>query len=294
MQQIKTFLIALVVVAVVLVYFAVFTVDETEKAIKFRLGEIISTDYDPGLHFKIPFINNVRKFDARVQTLDESPARFLTFEMKNVIVDSFVKWRVTDARLFYTTVAGDHAIANQRLANIVRQGLREEFGKRTVQEVISGERVQIMQVLSQQANAAAQNLGIDIIDVRIRRIDLPADVSESVFRRMQAERERVARDFRARGQEASERIRADADRQREVILAEAYRDSEQIRGEGDAVAAQIYARAFTQDADFYSFYRSLGAYTRTFSDKSDILVLSPDSEFFRHFNQRQPSRQASP
>jgi modulator of FtsH protease HflC len=291
MQQIKTFVIALAVVALVLIYFSVFTVDETEKAIKFRLGEVISADFDPGLHFKLPFINNVRKFDARVQTLDEPPARFLTFEMKNVIVDSFVKWRITDARQFYTTVAGDSNVANQRLSNIVRQGLREEFGKRTIQEVISGERVQIMQVLSQQANTAAQNLGIDIVDVRIRRIDLPADVSESVFRRMQAERERVARDFRARGREASERIRADADRQREVILAEAYRDSEQIRGEGDAVAADIYAKAFTQDREFYSFYRSLGAYTRSFSDPSDILVLSPQSEFFRYFNQRQALQQ---
>lgn len=287
MQKWKTPLIVIVAIVLILGYFSVFTVDETQKAVKFRLGEVVAADFEPGLHFKIPFVNNVRKFDARVQTLDEQPARYLTLEMKNVIVDSFVHWRVGDARRFYTAVSGDPAIANQRLANIVRQGMREEFGKRTMQDVISGERVQVMQVLRQQANAAAEGLGLEVIDVRIRRIDLPSDVSESVFRRMQAERERVARDFRARGQEAAERIRADADRQREVILAEAYRDSEQIRGEGDAIAASIYADGFSQDQEFYSFYRSLGAYTRTFNDESDILLLTPDSQFFRYFNASQ-------
>ncbi|RFA30466.1 HflC protein [Alkalilimnicola ehrlichii] len=284
MQQLKTLLVALVVVAVVLAYFSLFTVDQTEKALKFRLGEVVESGFEPGLHRKMPFVNNVRKFDARVQTLDETPARFLTQEMKNVIVDSFVKWRIEDERRFYTSVRGDVDIANQRLANIVRQGLREEFGKRTMQDVISGERVAIMEVLTEQAAVAAQNLGIEIVDVRIRRLDLPADVSDSVFDRMRAERERVARDFRARGHEAAERIRAEADREREVILANAYRDAEQTRGEGDARAAEIYAQAFTQDEEFYSFYRSLGAYTRAFSDESDILLLSPDSQFFRYFN----------
>ncbi len=292
MQQIRTFLIALTVVVLVLAYFTVFTVDETERALKFRLGQVVEDwESEPGLHFMIPFINNVRKFDARVQTLDEPPARYLTKEMKNVIVDSFVKWRINDPLRFYTAVRGDVDIANQRLANIVRQGLREEFGKKEIKAVISGARGDIMEVLKVQANTAASSLGIEVVDVRIRRIDLPQDVSESVFRRMQAERERVAREFRARGQEEAEAIRAKADRQREETLATAYRQAEQTRGEGDALAASIYAKAFTQDPEFYSFYRSLGAYTRIFSDENDILLLSPDSEFFRYFNQRQPQQQ---
>ena len=266
-------------------FLATYIVDENEVALKFELGRIVEDGIGPGLHFKVPIVNAVRKFDNRIRTLDEAPARFLTAEKKNVIVDAFVKWRIADSSRFYTTVGGDPQRANQRLSELTRSGLRTEFGKRTVQEVISGERAQIMEILTAQAAQAATDLGIQIVDVRIQRIDLPEDVSESVFRRMSAERQRVALDFRARGAEAAERIRADADRQRTVILAEAYRDAEQLRGEGDARAAEVYAQAFTQDEEFFAFYRSLGAYRNSFSSQDDLLLLSPDSSFFRYFEQ---------
>ena len=229
--------------------FSVFTIKEWERAILFRLGEIVRDDYTPGLHFKVPFINNVRKFDGRIQTLDVDPERFLTSEKKNVIVDSFVKWRIKDVGRYYTAVRGDVAQANLRLDQIIKDGLRGEFGKRTLKDTVSGDRAQIMNILTATANPLANEIGIEIIDVRIKRVDLPPDVSNSVFRRMQAERERVARDFRSRGAEAAERIRADADRQRTVIVAEAYRDSEQTRGEGDARAADIYAQAFGKNEE---------------------------------------------
>lgn len=264
---------------------AVFTVQEYEVAVRFQLGEIVQSNYKPGLHFQIPLINNVRKFDARVQTLDTEPERFLTAEKKNVIVDSFVKWRIREVARFYTAVAGDPVRANLRLDQIIKDGLRSEFSKRTLQDVVSGDRAQIMQVLTTTTNREAEALGIEVLDVRIKRIDLPADVSDSVFSRMRAERERVARDFRSRGAEVAERIKAEADRQRTVLLAEAFRDAERIRGEGDARAAEIYAQAYGQDADFYAFYRSLSAYRATFQDKQDMLVLQPDSDFFRFFNQ---------
>ncbi len=280
-------IVAAVVVVAILIAFSVFTVTEVQKAVRFRLGEIVQYDYEPGLHFKVPFINNVRKFDARVQTLDTEPERFLTAEKKNVIVDSFVKWRIGDVARLYTAVAGDVTQANLRLDQIIKDSLRSEFSKRTLQEVVSGDRAQIMDILSTTLRVQAQELGIDVLDVRIKRIDLPAEVSSSVFRRMRAERERVARDFRSRGAEAAERIRADADRQATVILAEAYRDAEATRGEGDARAAEIYAEAFSREADFYSFYRSLNAYRSSFSNKDDIIVLQPDSPFFRYFNSKQ-------
>lgn len=270
-------------VLIILLAFAVFTVDETETAIRFRLGEIVEADYEPGLHFKVPFINNVRKFDARIQTLDTEPERFLTVEKKNVIVDSFVKWRIRDVARFYTAVAGDYTQANLRLDQIIKDGLRSEFSKRTIQEVVSGDRRQIMNILATTAAREASRLGIEAVDVRIKRIDLPPDVSSSVYRRMRAERERVARDFRSRGAEAAERIQADADRQSSVILAEAYRDAESVRGEGDARAADIYAQAFGKDREFYSFYRSLNAYRNSFGSRNDVLVLQPDSEFFQYF-----------
>ncbi|MDX1656019.1 MAG: protease modulator HflC, partial [Candidatus Competibacteraceae bacterium] len=238
----------------VLIYFSVFTVDETETALRFRLGEIVEANYEPGLHFKVPIINNIRRYDARIQTLDNEPERFLTAEKKNVIVDSFVKWRIDDVARFYTAVTGDYNQANLRLDQIIKDGLRSEFSKRTIQDVVSGDRRQIMDIISTVAAREGQGLGLEVVDVRIKRIDLPPDVSNSVFRRMRAERERVAREFRSRGAEAAERIQADADRQREVILAEAYRDAERMRGEGDARAADIYAQAYNKDRDFYSFY----------------------------------------
>lgn len=277
-------LIGVVVAVVILGAFSVFTVNEAQTAIRFRLGEIVQTDYQPGLHFKVPFINNIRKFDARVQTLDLEPERFLTVEKKNVIVDAFVKWRIGEVGRFYTAVAGDYLQANLRLDQIVKDGLRSEFSKRTLQEVVSGERVQIMEVLSALIVQEARQLGIDAVDVRIKRIDLPDAVTSSVYERMRSERERVAREFRSQGAEAAERIQADADRRRTVLLAEAYRDAERLRGEGDARAADIYAQAYGQEADFYRFHRSLNAYRNSFGSKDDLIVLQPDSDFFRYFN----------
>lgn len=263
--------------------FCLFTVREDETAIRFRLGEIVAYNYKPGLHFKWPLINNVHTFDARLQTLNTAPERFLTVEKKNVTVDSFVQWRVGDVRLFYTSVGGDTAQANLRLDQIIKDSLRSEFSKRSLQEVVSGDRAQIMQILTDTTKEEARRLGIDAVDVRIKRIDLPQEVSTSVFRRMRAERERVARDFRSRGAEAAERIRADADRQSTVLLAEAYRDAETLRGEGDSRAAEIYAQAYGKNPDFFSFYRSLSAYRKSFHSGEDLLVLQPDSEFLRYF-----------
>jgi membrane protease subunit HflC len=291
MRRLSSVIVALLVVAAVVAYLSTYVVDETEVGLKFKFGRIVESEIGPGLHFKIPVVHTVRRFDDRIRTLDEEPSRFLTSEKKNVIVDAFVKWRISDAARFYTTVGGDPARANQRLSELIRSGLRTEFGKRTIQEVISGERSRIMTILTQQMAEAARSLGINIIDVRVQRIDLPADVSESVYRRMAAERERVARDFRARGAEAAERIRADVDRQRTVILAEAYRDSEQIRGQGDARAAETYAQAYQRDPEFFSFYRSLGAYRQSFNSEDDVLLMSPDSAFFRYWESlRPPSR----
>lgn len=273
---------------IVLAAMALFSVDETQTAIRFQLGEIVQFNYPPGLHWKWPLINNVYKFDRRLQTLDTEPERFLTAEKKNVIVDSFAMWRIEDVRKFYTTVGGDPAQANVRLDQIVKDSLRSEFSKRTIQEVVSGDRDQIMETLSRLLKEQATQLGIAAVDVRIKRIDLPPDVSNSVFSRMKAERLRVAKDFRSRGGEAAERIRADADRQGTVLLAEAYRDAERQRGDGDAQAADIYAQAYSQDQDFYNFSRSLSAYRQSFGSKDDVLVLQPqDFQFFRYFNQAQ-------
>lgn len=268
--------------AAVLLSMSVFTVSETQKAINFRLGEIVAADYAPGLHFKWPLINNVKKFDSRILTLESRPERFLTSEKKNVIVDSFVKWRIRDVGKYYTTVAGDSVQANVRLDQIIKDAMRNEFSKRTIRELVSAERSQIRDVLIAAASPVAEALGIQIVDVRVMRVDLPSEVSSSVYRRMEAERARVARDFRSRGAEAAERIRADADRQREVILADAFREAESKRGEGDAIAAETYARAYGEDKDFYAFYRSLQAY-RDAIHEGDSLVLEPDSEFFRYF-----------
>lgn len=263
---------------------ALFTVNQWETAVVLRLGEIVKTDVEPGLHFKTPFINNVRTFDARVQTLDAAPERYLTSEKKNLEVDSFVKWRIKDVSKFYTTMNGDNRLAGMRLAQIVKDGLRAEFGNRTVKEVISGERVEIARKIKEATANASNEFGIEITDIRIKRIDLPKDVSDSVYRRMEAERNRVAKDLRSKGAEAAEKIRADADRQRVVILAEAYSEAEILRGKGDAKAAEIYAKAYNQDAEFYSFYHSLNAYQKSFKDKSDVMVVDPKADFFKYFN----------
>lgn len=261
----------------------IFTVSETEKAIKFQLGEIVKDDYEPGLYFKLPIVNNVKKFDSRIQTMDSKPERFLTAEKKNVIVDSFVKWRIGNVKTFYTVVAGDVNQANLRLDQIIKDAFRSEFSKREIKQLVSTDRKIIRDILIAKSREVAANLGLEIIDVQVKRIDLPSEVSSSVYLRMEAERERVARDFRSQGSEAAERIRADADRQRVVTLANAYKEAEKLRGEGDARSAEIYAKAYTEDPEFYSFYRSLNAYRQTFNKPDQMLVIDPESDFFRYF-----------
>ncbi|MFQ5643365.1 MAG: protease modulator HflC [Thiogranum sp.] len=285
MANVKGFMLAVVLLVLVTGAFSMYQVAEWEKAMLFRLGEIVKTDVKPGLHFKFPFVNNVRKFDGRILTLDVEPERFLTAEKKNVIVDSFVMWRIHDVERFYTAVLGDERNARQRLEQIIKDAMRGEFSKRTVNEVVSGDRDTMMKELTTDANEQAGEIGIAIIDVRVKRVDLPSEVSNSVYRRMQAERSRVAKEFRSQGMEAAERIRADADRQRQVIIANAYRDAEQLRGEGDARAAEIYANAYGEDEEFYSFYRSLQAYQESFDGGGNMLLLEPDSEFFQYFNE---------
>ncbi len=279
---------------VVLIYASAFTVNQWEVALKLRLGEIVRTDYEPGLHWMVPVINNVKKFDARIQTLDSQPQRFLTIEKKDVIVDSFAKWRISNVAQFYRSTGGSRDKTSSLLSERINTSLRNEFGKRTIIEVVSGERAEIMALLTKDIDAKGAELGVEILDIRIKQIDLPPEVSESVYDRMRAERERVARDLRAQGGEAAERIRAEADRERVVIVAEAYKQAEGLRGEGDAKSAEIYANAFNQDAEFYAFYRSLNAYKNSFSDRSDLMVLQPDSEFFRYFKNQRGNRQAIP
>ena len=273
---------------VFVLYSSFFIVDERELAVKFRLGEIVTSDYEPGFHWKAPFINNVRKFDRRILTLDTKPERFLTGEKKNVLVDFFVKWRIKDPETFYTAFAGDERQAALRLLQIIKNALQLEFDKRTIKQVVSGERAQMMEDLTINGNKQVEQFGIRIIDVRIKQIELPDDVRSAVYDRMRAERERVAREHRAEGEETAKGIRAVADRERVVLLAEARRDAETTRGEGDAQATEIYADAYGQDAEFYAFYRSMNAYRNTFNNKDDVLVLEPDSEFFRYFNADQP------
>ncbi len=277
----------LVIIAIIgaLVFASAFYVDEREKAIVFKFGEIVDSELEPGLHFKIPFINNVRYFDARVQTMDADPELYLTGEKKNLVVDSFVKWRIRDVHKYYTRLQGRQANARSRLSQRVNDSLRQEFGKRRVQEVISGDRNTIMEVVRKAMDEEASNLGIEIIDVRLKRVDLDPAISATVYDRMQAERQRVAKELRAQGEEEAEKIRAAADREREIMLANANRDSEQIRGEGDATATNTYAEAFGRDREFYNLYRCLNAYKNTFSSKDDLMVIDPSSEFFRYFKQ---------
>lgn len=275
--------IGLAVLALV-IYASAFIVNQWEVAIKLRLGEIVDSEYKPGLHFMVPLINNVKTFDARIQTHDSRPQRFLTVEKKDVIVDYYAKWRITNPGQFYRSTGGDSTRTARLLAERINTGLRDEFGRRTIQEVVSEDRYQLMDELTKEADRQASELGIEVVDVRVKKIDLPPEVSESVYERMRAERERVARDLRAKGGEAAERIRADADRQRTVIIADAYKVAEEARGEGDAKAAETYAKAYNQDRDFYSFYRSLNAYRAAFGQGGDMLVLQPDSDFFRFFN----------
>ncbi|MEF8721515.1 protease modulator HflC [Candidatus Accumulibacter phosphatis] len=274
---------ALVVSALVVLGATIFTVDQRQHAIVFQLGEVRSVIDEPGLYFKWPLIQNVRYFDKRILTLDAAePERFITSEKTNVLVDSFTKWRIIDPKLYYVSVAGDESRAKTRLSQTVNAGLREEFGKRTVHDVVSGERDQLMELMREKADLDARKIGVQIVDVRVKRVELPSDVSESVYRRMDAERKRVANELRSQGAAEAEKIRADADKQREVIVAEAYRDAQKLKGEGDATAAATYAQAFQRNPEFYAFYRSLEAYRNSFNGKSDVIVVEPSSDFFKY------------
>ncbi len=271
---------------VLMMYMSMFTVYETEKAIKFKLGEIIATKFKPGLHFKFPLINNVKKFTNKVMTLDSRPERFLTSEKKNVIVDSYVKWKVGDVKRYYTAVSGDLFQANLRLEQVIKDIMRSEFSKRTIKDLIAEDRLEMRSILIDNSKRLASELGMDIIDIRIKRIDLPEEVSTSVYRRMDAERDRVAREFRSQGAEEAEKIRADADRQQSVILSNSYEEAETLRGEGDAKAAEIYASGYNQDPEFFALYRSLSSYKKTFNSKEDVILINPDSEYFDYFGQQ--------
>jgi membrane protease subunit HflC len=282
MKNIGSLLIALLV-ALVMLAMSAYTVDQREYAMVFRLGEIVSVKKEPGLYFKVPLVENVRYFEKRIVTLDwTEPDRFITSEKKNVLVDSFVKWRIIDPAKYYVSVRGDERQAEARLSQTVNDGLRAEFGKRTIHDVVSGERDKIMEILRLKADREARQMGIEVLDVRVKRVDLPEEVSGSVYQRMEAERKRVANELRSQGAGAAEKIRADADKQREVIIAEAYREAQKTKGEGDAKAAEVYASAYGRNPEFYSFYRSLEAYRNSFKDKGDVMVLQPDSEFFKY------------
>ena len=278
-----------VVIALLLVVLAsnsLFIIKETDRAVLLRFGEIVNPNLQPGLHIKIPVINKVRKFDGRVLTLDAQPQSYLTVEKKRLVVDSFIKWRVIDPQTYYTATSGDQFRAAERLFPSVDAGLRAQFGERTLTEVVSGERDQLMIELTESLSQTTRDeLGIELIDIRVKKIDLPQEVSNSVYDRMRTEREREARELRSRGQELAEGIRADADRQKTVIEAAAYRDAQELRGEGDAESAGIYAKAYSRDPEFYSFYRSLNAYKEAFNQQGDVMILEPDSEFFRYLNE---------
>ena len=281
-QKIGVLLVGVIALAVI-AGLALFVVDQRQNAIVFRLGEIVDIKSQPGLYLKIPVIDNVRYFDTRILTFDTAePERFITSEKKNVLVDLFVKWRIVDVRQYYISVGGDEARAQTRLAQTINSSLRDEFGNRTVHDVVSGERDKIMDLMRDKANEDAGKIGVQVLDVRLKRVDLPQEVSESVYRRMEAERKRVANELRSTGSAESEKIRADADRQREVIIAEAYREAQRIKGEGDAKASAIYAQAYEQNPEFYAYYRSLEAYRTSLRNRSDVLILDPSADFFKY------------
>ncbi len=282
--QVRTFGFIGLAIAAIVGWQAFFIIQETEKGVLLEFGRVVRADLRPGLHFKTPFVNSVRRFDARILTVDAAPSRYLTKEKKAVMVDSFAKWRVLNEKRFYTSTGGSEARAASLLAQRINNGLRNQFGKRTLHDVVSGERDQLMAELTSQLNAAVQKdeLGIIVVDIRVKRIDLPPDVINTAYQRMNSERAREAQEHRSLGREVAESIRAEADRQRTVILAEAYRKAEQLRGTGDAEATSIYAEAYNQDPEFYSFTRSLTAYRDTFNSKGDLLLLEPDNHFFKY------------
>lgn len=283
MSQQKLLVIAGIILAVALSLNSFFyTVDEREKAIVIQLGQVRRSDDKPGLHWKIPLIQEVRYFDARILTLDAEPARFLTKEKKSVVVDSFVKWRIMDTLKYFLTMSGDESRARTRMQQLVNDGLRTEFGKRSLRDVVSGDRREIMKILGVNTDKATREFGIQVVDVRLKRIDLPREVSNSVYQRMEAERQRIAKELRAQGGEASEKIQAQAERKRDITLAEAYRKAERIRGEGDAKATATYARAYNRNPEFYALYRSLNAYKNSFKSKNDIMIVDPSADFFKY------------
>ena len=271
-----------IIVLLVLLSLSTFTVDQREFALVFRLGEIVSVKKEPGLYFKTPIVENVKFFDKRILTYEsEQPDRFITSEKKNVLVDSYIKWRIIDPSKYYVSVNGDERQAERRITQTVNDGLRAEFGKRTIQEVVSGQRSEIMGILQERADSESRLIGVEILDVRLRRVDLPEEVSQSVYQRMNAERKSVANELRSQGFADSEKIRAVAEKERDIIITEAYKDAQKIKGEGDASASRIYAEAFSKNQDFYDFFRSLEAYRKSFKGKDDILVLDPNSDFFK-------------
>ncbi|MFM1569221.1 MAG: protease modulator HflC [SAR86 cluster bacterium] len=285
MKKSSIFISALSLIAVIIISQSLFVVSEIERAVKLRFGEIVQFDLEPGLHFKWPIVNSVRYFDSRILTLDAQPQRYLTSEKKALMVDSFIKWRIKDVAKYFTTTGGDEERAKRLLSQRVDTGLRNEFGTRTVKEVVSGERDQLMNSLTSMLDGIAQEeLGVEVIDLRVKRIDLPLEVSESVYNRMRTERERLARELRAQGNEVAEKIRATADKDKTIILADAYREAEETRGNGDAKATATYAEAYSKDPEFYDFTRSLKAYQATFQSKGDILLIDPDSDFFKYLD----------
>ena len=286
-MDIKNIVVGVLGLVLLLIYSSAYTVDQREKAILFKFREIVNADIKPGLNFRLPFVTTVSKFPSTIQTLTSKPEQFLTGEKKYVTVDFFLKWRIQDVSAFYRSTGGGRiADAENRLEQLMKDGLRNEFSQRTIQEALSGERGNIIQGLESKSKEVAKQLGVEIVDVRVSRIDFPDTVSESVYNRMRSDRQRVAQDFRSRGQEEGAKIEANANRESTIIMAEAYKSAENIRGQGDAKAAEVYAKAYQQDAEFYSFYRSLNAYRNTIGKNGDIMVLEPNSEFFRYFRQQ--------
>ncbi|HIM21499.1 MAG TPA: protease modulator HflC [Gammaproteobacteria bacterium] len=285
MKRSSIIISALSLIAVIIISQSIYVVSEIERAVKLRFGEIVEFDVQPGLHFKWPIVNSVKYFDGRILTLDAVPQRYLTSEKKALMVDSFIKWRIKDVAKYFTTTGGDEERAKRLLSQRVDTGLRNEFGVRTVKEVVSGERDQLMNSLATSLDKIAQQeLGVEVIDLRVKKIDLPFEVSDSVYNRMRTERERLARELRAQGNEVAEKIRATADKDKTIILADAYREAEETRGSGDAKATATYAEAYTKDPEFYDFTRSLKAYQSTFQSKGDILIIDPDSDFFKYLD----------
>ena len=285
MKRSSIIISALSLIAVIIISQSIYVVSEIERAVKLRFGEIVEFDVQPGLHFKWPIVNTIKYFDGRILTLDAVPQRYLTSEKKALMVDSFIKWRIKDVAKYFTTTGGDEERAKRLLSQRVDTGLRNEFGIRTVKEVVSGERDQLMNSLASSLDTIAQQeLGVEVIDLRVKKIDLPAEVSDSVYNRMRTERERLARELRAQGNEVAEKIRATADKDKTIILADAYREAEETRGSGDAKATATYADAYTKDPEFYDFTRSLKAYQSTFESKGDILIIDPDSDFFKYLD----------